>query len=275
MSSKLGLWFFASLVTIPAFVACSSSDDESGQNDVATQPQTGPDASANPQDSSVAEPQKDAATEDASHMPDASGPVCTAAAEQLLKPVDSVSTGAVTVLSDETGVKTIFVDAAAGGTAGQATNPRLYLNLDSLARVDVTDKTASTSTAWDLAIKRPILFTNGGHGGSGQGGAVRLVDKEFDAVTAADASSATFAKEIFFDADCNPQTDQTGAVKTTFDGWYDYNTADNTLTPAAGTWLVKGGAGKLYKIAIVTYYATPDGGVGMSGGRYVIKVGAL
>lgn len=274
MSSKLGLWFLASLVSIPVFVACSSSDDDaSGQNDNGTQPQTGADASTGTQDSSVTDPEKDASN-DATDTPD-SGPVCSAAAEQLLKPIDSVSTGEVTVLSEENGVKTVFVDAAAGGTAGQATNPRLYVNLESLARVDVTDKTATSSTAWDLAIKRPIFFTNDGHGGSGQGGAVRLVDKEFDAVTTADATSATFATETFFDADCNPQTDATGAVKTTFDGWYDYNTADNTLSPAAGTWLVKGGTGKIYKLAIVTYYATPDGGVGMSGGRYVLKVGAL
>ena len=122
---------------------------------------------------------------------------CTAAAEQLLKPVDTVSTGEVTVLSESAGIKTLFVDAAAGGAAGAATNPRLYVNLETTSRVAVTDKTATTSTEWDLAIKRPILFANSGDGGSGQGGAV-LVAKDFDAVTMADTSGKTFAPESFF-----------------------------------------------------------------------------
>jgi HmuY protein len=202
------------------------------------------------------------------------GETCTAAREQLLKPVDSVSTGEVTVLSNAAGVRTLFVDAAAGGTAGANTNPRLYLHLETATRVSVTDKTATSSTAWDLAIKRPILFANSGDGGPGQGGAL-LVAKDFDAVTSADAAGATFVPESFFEDDCTPKTDQTGAVKTTFDGWYDYNPATNGLSPHAGTWLVKGATGKLYKVQILSYYATPDGGVGQAGGRYTLKVGAL
>jgi hypothetical protein len=47
------------------------------------------------------------------------------------------------------------------------------------------------------------------------------------------------------------------------------------LTPHAGTWIVKGATGKLYKVQILSYYATPDGGVGQAGGRYTLKVGAL
>lgn len=199
---------------------------------------------------------------------------CTAAAEQLLKPIDTVSTGEVTVLSESAGIKTLFVDATAGGAAGAATNPRLYLNLETTSRVAVTDKSAAASTEWDLAIKRPILFANSGDGGSGQGGAV-LVAKDFDAVTTADTSGKTFAPESFFEADCTPKVDATGAVKTSFDGWYDYDTATNVLTPHAGTWLVKGATGKFYKVQILSYYATPDGGVGQSGGRYTLKVGAL
>lgn len=198
----------------------------------------------------------------------------TCAADQLLGPVDAVSAGDVAVLSDTGGVKTLFVDAAAGGPQGAATSPRVYLNLESATRVAVTDKAARASQAWDLALKRPILFTNSGDGGSGQGGAV-LVPKAFDAVTPADAASASPTPERFFGANCAPELDQTGAVKTSFDGWYEYDTATNGLSPRAGTWLVKGATGKLYKVQIVTYYAMPDGGVGQAGGRYTLKVGAL
>jgi hypothetical protein len=219
-------------------------------------------------DSGVTEPTLDA-TSDAPVAVE-----CTSAREKLLTPVASVSTGEVTVLSETGGVKTLFVDATAGGPPGAATNPRVYLALETGSRVALTDIAAATSTAWDLAIKRPVLFANAGDGGPGQGGAKRI-DKAFDAVTAADATSLTFAPESFFDADCNAKVDQTGAVKTSFDGWYDYDQATNGLSPHAGTWIVKGGAGKLFKLEILSYYATPDGGVGMTGARYTLRVAAL
>ena len=34
-------------------------------------------------------------------------------------------------------------------------------------------------------------------------------------------------------------------------------------------------SGKLYKVEILTYYATSDGGVGMAGGKFTMKIGAL
>lgn len=197
---------------------------------------------------------------------------CAAAKAQLLKPVDSVSSGTVTVLAEDAGKKTVFIDASAGGSQMATANPRVYVNLEQAKRVDVTDDTAATSTGWDLAIKRPILFTNGGDGGIGLGRA-RLVDKDFDAITAADATSLLV--ESFFEVDCTPRTDTTGAVKTTFDGWYDYDMASMTLSPHPGTWIVRGGTGKLYKLRILSYYANADGSQGMSGGRYKLEWKAL
>ncbi|CAN5450678.1 hypothetical protein BH09MYX1_BH09MYX1_11090 [soil metagenome] len=200
---------------------------------------------------------------------------CTAAKETLLKPIDSISTGEVTILGDTGGVRTLFVDATAGGSQGAATNPRIYVDLATGQRVDVTDKTAHTSTAWDLAIKRPVFFTNGGDGGPGTGGAAFLDGKDFATVVAADATGKTFSPESFFESDCTPKLDATGAVKTSFDGWYDYDQQKNALSPHPGTFLVKGPTGKLYRLRIKGYYATADGGVGPSGGRYLLDVAPL
>lgn len=259
----------ACVVTFAVVAACSS-DPETTPSPRADTPGTNDAGGGGVTDGGQGdggEPRDDGGKSDAAAS-------CVAAAEQLLGPIDSVSTGEVTVLSDAAGTKTIFVDAAAGGTAGASTHPRIYLNLETTSRVDVTDKTASASTGWDLAIKRPILFTNSGDGGSGQGGAL-LIAKDFDAVSTADTAGQTLAPESFFEADCTSKIDETGAVKTSFDGWYDYDMATNALTPKAGTWLVKGATGKFYKVQILSYYATPDGGVGQSGGRYTLKVGAL
>ncbi|MDB4942394.1 MAG: hypothetical protein JWP97_1928 [Labilithrix sp.] len=203
------------------------------------------------------------------------GGSCSEARESLLKPVPSVSTGVVAVLSEEDGVKTVYVDASAGGAPNAATNPRVYLDLAALARAPVTDVTAASSTAWDLALKRPIIFTNGGDGGSGEGGAVFLADVDFASVTTATAASATLAREDFFDDACTPNLDATKAVRTTFDGWYDYDVATNTLKPFPGTWIVKGGTGALFKVQILSYYAAADGGTGVAGAFYTLKVGAL
>lgn len=261
----------ASLFWITTMLAaCSSSSDATDAPDEPT-PEAG--AGTGTGDGSVPPtgPKDDASTP----VQDAAPASCSAAEETLLKPLATVSTAEVTVLSDTAGTKTLFVDASAGGPQGAATNPRVYLDLAAGARVDVSDKAAKTATSWDLAVERPILFTNSGHGGAGQGGAVFLAGKAFDAVTAADAASATFAAESFFDAECVAKVDATGAVKTSFDGWYDYDTATNQLSPKAGTWLVKGASGKVFKVAILSYYATPDGGAGQAGGRYTMKVGAL
>ena len=225
--------------------------------------------------SSSEAPTTDLGAPDGGGSPDGSVSACTAARAQLLGAVNSVTTGNVTVLGTTAGVTTLYVDASAGGVASASTNPWSFINLATGAKVAVTDTSSVTSTAWDLAFKRPIIYTNDGDGGPGQGSAA-LIQKSFDSVSAADATSATFKTEKFFDAQCNPILDQTGAVQTTFSAWYDYNPNTHVLTPAAGTWLVRGATGKLYKLAITTYYANPDGSVGTGGGgTYALKVGAL
>jgi hypothetical protein len=196
---------------------------------------------------------------------------CGAALETALLPVDKVSTAEVTVLSESGGAKTIFVDASAGGPAQIASEPRVYLALTSASRVDVSDVAAASSTAWDLALERTTLFTNGGHGGPGEGGSVFLAGKDEASVTAADASG--LVTEEFVDDSCTAIPDRSGrGFKTSFDAWYDYDMATNRPSPANGTYLVRGATGKLFKIRILDYYATPDGGTGEASGRFTLRV---
>jgi hypothetical protein len=203
------------------------------------------------------------------------GGSCSAARQQALMPIDQVANTNITVLATDGAVKTIFIDATAGGVQMESANPYIYVNLGTATKVSVTDVTAGASTAWDLAIKRPGLFTNSGDGGPGMGGAV-FIQKAFDTVTMADATGAAFATEKFLDANCQELQDPTLAVLTTFSGWYNYDmAAQHMVTPMTGTFLVKGGSGTLYKLEILDFYATPDGGTGDAGGRYTMKVAAL
>ena len=200
---------------------------------------------------------------------------CSTVRESLLTPIDMVSTGALTVLDDTGGGKQIYVDASAGGSQNSGENPWVYVDFAGTKTVAITDVQAPTSKAWDLAIKRPLLYTNSGTGGPGEGGAVFLPDALFDAVTKADADKATLATEAFWSPDCIPSVDQTGAVQTSFSGWYDYDDTAHTLTPKKGVWILKGASGTLYKIGLQSYYSMPDGTDGMAGGRFRMLVAPL
>jgi hypothetical protein len=247
--------------------ACSDSNTgASGDGGTSNIVLTGEDATATPlhsPDSGVA-PYADSA-------PPAD---CTEARRTLIGAVDSVASGAVRTLSHDGSTTTLYVDASAGGPAGAASNPWLFLDLGSGEKVPVTDATSLESTAWDLALKRPLIYTNGGDGGPGMGGA-DLLPTDFDAVTTNDAIAAIYPTERFLDRTCAPLLDANDSVMTTFSSWYDYDAGTHVLSPAAGTWLVRGATGKHYKLRISSYYATEDGGTGMAGGAYLIEVGAL
>lgn len=203
---------------------------------------------------------------------EAGGTQCTSARDTAVGPVDKVSSGAVTVLSDTGGVKTLYIDASAGGVNGGKTNPWIYVKLATPARADLTDRQSFTSADWDLAFKRASIHTNSGDAGPGGGGA-RLTTKAFDTVTIADAINVK--PETWFDAECTLATDPIGGIKTTFDGWYDYDSATMKVTPRPGTVIVRAANGDLFKLEITDYYGTPTGGTGTAGGNYLVKLAAL
>lgn len=219
---------------------------------------------------------------DGGDVPDTQGGVdagggtqCTKARDDLLLPIDKSSTGEVSVVGESNGTKTLYVDASAGGLGGAALkNPRIYIDLAAGAKVSVTDKTAPESAAWDLALKRDVIFTNSGDAGIGQGGAIQL-NKAFASVSNADASAANLERERFFDADCNPQLDATGAPSTTFSDWYEYDQVTHIPTPKDVTYVVRGGSGKKYKVGIKSYSGAPDGGTSSKTAAYVLQVTAL
>jgi hypothetical protein len=253
------------LLAVPAcgiFAACSST----------TVTQAAPDGggSTAPGGTDAGEAGADLPLQDASMGAN----TCTSARDQLLVPIDKVTTGTVSVVSDSGGVKTLYVDASAGGANNAIKNPRIYVDLGAGTKLDLTDKTAPMSTAWDLALKRDKIFTNSGDAGAGMGGAAQIA-KTFSSVDNASANAEPLFVEKFFDADCNPQLDVTQTVSTTFDDWYNYDQVTHIPSPKDVTYVVRGGTGKKYKIALESYQGEADGGTGMATGYYLIKVSAL
>jgi hypothetical protein len=173
--------------------------------------------------------------------------------------------------------KVLYIDATAGGAIDQDTNPWIYVNLSTAARVDVTDVTEYSSTEWDLALKRTVIRENSGDSGPGMGGAVFLEGRDFDGVTSADAMTAMLTTEQWFSAPCMPIFDAINHVQTTFTVWWDYDSTNHTLSPHPGTFIVRDAVmGALYKLAVLDFYATPDGGTGgMVPGRYRIRYAKL
>jgi hypothetical protein len=205
------------------------------------------------------------------------GPPCPDERADAIGAVDKVSEGEVTVLSDEGGTKTLYVDASAGGTVEQTNNPWVYLNLGSASRVDITDVQADTSMEWDLAMKRPVIRTNSGHGGPGGGGALFLKEMAFEAVTKESAGApSAIPVEDWFDESCMVMKDPGGFTRTTFDAWYDYGGEQtHAVEPHPGVFIVRGAKGGLFKLELQSYYSNPDGSDGMAGGRFKLRFAAL
>ena len=205
----------------------------------------------------------------------AGGPAnaCSGALKQSAGLVDEVAATQVAVLERAGAELTLFVDATAGGA--DAKGPWIYLSLADGSKQDLTDFEALASTAWDLAFKRATIRTNGGDSGPGRGGSFRVA-LPWDSVNASTLGDRSVPTEKWFDEECNLTVDEsTGSLITTFSGWDEYDQATHVLTPADAVYLTQGASGALYKVAILDYYADPDGGSGRTSARYKLRVAAL
>lgn len=198
---------------------------------------------------------------------------CSAALRQELALVDEVSSRSVIVLETNGDERVVFVDATAGGPDGS--EPWVYISLATGEAVEVTDLDALASSAWDLALRRFVLRTNGGDSGPGQGGALR-VNLPWASVDGETLGNRTPPSEQWFDDNCELTVDgSTGDVITTFSGWGEYDVSTHVLTPADAVYLTRGADGALYKVAILDYYGNPDGAHGTVPGRYLLRVAPL
>lgn len=187
------------------------------------------------------------------------GSECTAALEEALGPVDTVSEDEIIAEAVVAGVREVFIDATAGGFMPPMPHPAIYLKLSDATKVEVSDTDSFASNDWDLAFKRYVIRSNSGDGGPGNAGAAFISNKDFAAVTLADAQAAMLDIETWFDDDCNYETDATNNLVTTFSSWYAYE--GMVLEPLPGTWVVRGADGtSFFKLEFLTYYADPNGG---------------
>jgi hypothetical protein len=209
------------------------------------------------------------------------GVSCDTVRAELLGPVDAVSAGLVEDVSEPTATSiTLRVDASAGGYMAAANNPYIYVTLAGKSRVDVSDLSADSSLAWDIALKRDNLRGNGGDSGPGAVEVAVLEGADFDAVASEVVTTADFAADTFVDpVTCAPVTDAIGKPLTRFDGWYAYDSGGMTLSPADRVYLIRDAhAATVYKLQIIGYYLDLPNGMGGTVSKssvYTLRYAAL
>ncbi len=153
-----------------------------------------------------------------------------AAAAEALGAVDAVSTGTVEATGDAESGWTFTIDASAGGAAGAATEPYVYVDITTGEAVPITDLEALESGAWWLAFKRATIRTN-----SADSGGAGLMLTRADGVPFDDAAmpgrDAEWATDDFIDEACEVVTEGRDTPVTAFSVWYDYNPETHAVTP--------------------------------------------
>ena len=187
-----------------------------------------------------------------------------------VRPIDTVSTGAVTISESPagSGVWTAEVDATAGGSRDYGKNPFIYLDLIGNKKVEIDDVAARKSSAWDIALKRWQIKINSGDSGPG-GVLLSRVDNK----TLADVKTAPtvgFEQDLYFNDKCEAQLDPIGGLATLVSDWYTYEMGTNRLIPKTEVWVLKRRDGKGHiKVQLTGYYK------GMAGGNYTLTWGYL
>lgn len=250
---------------------------DAGTQDVAP----GPDAAVEPD--AIAEPdtavepdatvEPDTATEpDAATDPDVSDSdivdTCdpVAAAIEAFVAIDSVSTGTVEATTAN-GVTIANIDASAGGSAGAATNPWIYVSLADAAQVSITDVESFTSAAWDLGFKRSSIRLNSGDSGPGPWMVARADELPWADAIAPPGRDAEWKTDDFVADDCTLITEGRGTPATAFSIWYDYNPETHAVTPTEDVVFF------LYRMDTHTVYRLQI--TGWSSGLYTVQWATL
>ncbi|MBK9036430.1 MAG: HmuY family protein [Myxococcales bacterium] len=181
------------------------------------------------------------------------------------RPIATISAGAVNVTT-AAGVTSGTIDATAGGTAAAADNPYVYLDLMTGTKVDISDTTALSSTAWHIAFKRAGIKINGGDSGPGDVAAAPVAVEFLGDV---DAVPATLTTDDWADATCTLIAGPTGEPATVMSTWYDYDDQTHVLTPKTQVWVLRIAPGVHRKLRIVTYYG--DAANPMRGAYYQVE----
>jgi len=185
------------------------------------------------------------------------------------RPVATTATTAV-MLTTTAGVTSGSIDATAGGLSAAADNPYIYVDLVGMKKVDVNDLTARQSLAWDVALKRSSLRTNGGDSG---GGGRTLAVVEGATIANVTAPSTGYTEDDFTSDDCMYAMIPGGEPLSAFGEWYAYDSETHAVTPKMDVYVVQRPDKSRTAFRIVSYYG--DDAMPMRGAFYKVEAKQL
>jgi HmuY protein len=130
---------------------------------------------------------------------------------------------------------------------GQAIGVTNKFTLFSFKTGAVVSNADSATAKWDIGFRSTTIIVNGGTSGPGAAGATILTGV---------FSEISFAPESgYVQDDKTSATDPYAIKKGSGNGWYNYDPANNVITPIAGRVLLfKTADGKYAKMEILSYY---------------------
>jgi len=146
----------------------------------------------------------------------------------------------------------VVTEPGSGGaltTTVDASNRDLWVYFSFSTEAEVSPEDAANSPDWDLAFQRFNIISNGGASGSGGAAVAILEGASFDDVSQAPADG--------YLEDQPDSDDDDTVIDSAFaegDGWYDYDSSDNTLSPKPIVYVVRAPSGAYYKLALLDYY---------------------
>lgn len=197
-----------------------------------------------------------AGTPDAPVQPDASSGCDPATVLPInFRPIPSSSTGMVQ-LTTTAGVTSGSIDATAGGIAGAAENPYLYIDLKTGTKIALNDLDALDSSAWDISLKRASLRVNSGDSGTGDRKLAVVAGASLEDITAAPSSG--YAIDDFTSAECTLVSLPAGEPRSAFGEWYNYNETTHEVSPKSELYVVARPDGSHTALRIIAYYGDPQ-----------------
>jgi len=188
-----------------------------------------------------------------------------AALPTQFRPIGQVSTGLVNLTSGA--VTTGTIDGTAGGLAGAADNPYIYIDLTTGTKVAVDDVGAYADMTWDVAFKRASIRSNGGDSGPG-GRSVAIIQADsLDQVTPPPPASG-YVTDDFASDTCEYLSIPGGEPMTGFGEWYDYNDQTHIVTPKPEVYVISRPDGTHTALEVVEYYG--DATMPMRGAFYQV-----
>lgn len=146
----------------------------------------------------------------------------------------------------------VITEAADDGsfiTRVDATDEAAWIHFSFDSRAQALPADPASSPDWDLAFQRFHIISNGGVSGTGGVAVAVLMGTPFESVRTPPDDGYTSDQADDEDDD----SVQTSAFEAG-DGWYDYDSATNRLSPRPHVYVVETARGAFFKLQLLDYY---------------------